>query len=252
MNISLGQKICDISDDETLYLSDSDNIKRKVCMWSFNRPIEEKRVDEIKDYIEKTNTVDGIIYIAQIYRNIGSYDLVCYDGNHRYEALCRSNKKYKVLISVLNNASDDLVSHKYNILNSCKPVPSLYKDMDNKLLKNLIRDVMFTIKRKWKNHVSNSVNYHKPNFNPDIFIDELYNMLRKRDDINYIDEVLLSNVINRSNEYYKLIVLKNLSKKNCKSKKMYTKCVKNDCYLFSDNNHMDVIEIILEEEIFNQ
>ena len=49
---------------EELFLGNSSHLKH-VIQWKHNRPPDMDRVKEIKQYIERTKRVDGIIYLAE-------------------------------------------------------------------------------------------------------------------------------------------------------------------------------------------
>jgi len=38
-----------------------------ISNWKYNRPPDTSRVEEIMEYIQQSNNIDGIIYIAELY-----------------------------------------------------------------------------------------------------------------------------------------------------------------------------------------
>ena len=65
---------------------------------------------------------DGTLYFA----NIPGEGLVCYDGNHRREALKLLSKSYKIVINIIENPDDGYLCKKFVDLNRCVRVLVMY------------------------------------------------------------------------------------------------------------------------------
>ena len=104
-----------------IYLADSHIITRNSNIWSKNRTPDILRIKEIMNYIESNNFVDGILFLA----NIQDEGLVCYDGNHRREALKMLDKSYKIFVNVIENPTLKYLCDKFTSLNKCVPKTEL-------------------------------------------------------------------------------------------------------------------------------
>ena len=54
-----------------------------IKTWKYNRPVDENRVEEIRQWNKEFNRMDGVINLAYI----AGDGLVCFEGNHRRLAL---------------------------------------------------------------------------------------------------------------------------------------------------------------------
>lgn len=217
-----------------VYLADSRIIVKNTKIWSKNRPTDILRVNEIKEYIHKNGYVDGCIYLA----NIPEQGLVCYDGNHRREALSllnKLNKSYKIFINVLENPSDKYLCESFINLNKCVPVTDLYmepeKDTEEtKLLKTIVDDLSNHYAIIWDKHRTTSPNPKRPNFNLDGLKTRLKNIIEASElTVSYDNKFKLIEHINGCND----TIQNNIDIKVHKvTQKMLEKCSINNCYLF--------------------
>ena len=95
--------------------------KLPIRRWKYNRPSDEDRVKEIHEYMKISKRVDGIIYLACI-----NNELVCYEANHRREAMKGIDGLHNVVIDIIWNATDELIKQEFLRLNKAISVPELY------------------------------------------------------------------------------------------------------------------------------
>ena len=214
-----------------VYLADSHIIVKNTKIWRKNRPPDRLRVDEIKTHIIKNGYVEGIIYLA----STPNQGLVCYDGNHRREALTLIDKSYKIFINVLENPTDKHLCESFLNLNKCVPVTDLYmepeKDTeDTKLMKIIVNELADYYAALWKEHRKTSPNPKRPNFNLDGLKTRLKHIIDESELIvSYDNKFKLIDYINGCND----IIRGTLDEKTHKvTPKMLEKCSRNNCYLF--------------------
>ena len=229
----------------TIYLSDSHTITQHTKIWSKNRPPDMMRVHEIKKDILKNDIVDGILYFA----NILDEGIVCYDGNHRREALSLIEKSYKILINVVELPSDNYLCTKFIKLNMCVPITELYLNCREPTIsssgrkkikfvkKNNIEKIKQSIQilseyyaNKWKEHRKTSPIPRKPNFNWDSLQLKLKNIIDSQKHIETDNIDILKDCIDN---YNTTICTKKYTYNV--SIKMLQKCDKNDCYIFLES-----------------
>ena len=92
-----------------------------IKRWKHNRPPDNDRVAEIHEFMNQTKRMDGIIYIACINK-----ELVCYESNHRREALSGIEGMHPILVDILWDATDESVKGEFLRLNKAVSVPDLY------------------------------------------------------------------------------------------------------------------------------
>ena len=234
--------------DHLLYLADSHVITRNSKIWSQNRPPDTLRIEELKRYIEKIDYVDGILYFA----NISDEGLVCYDGNHRREALNLINKSFKIFINVIESPSYRYLCDKFVSLNKCVPVTELYLDLDineevsttndtqitplikketnisKEQIKQVIQELAKFYANKWKDHRKTSPNPNRPHFNWDSLQLRLKRILEKE---NKLTTLLSIESYKSFIESYNTQI--GLTKFTYGiSTKTIAKCDRNNCYIF--------------------
>jgi hypothetical protein len=223
-----GKYICK-QGDHYIYLCESVAITKNSKMWSKNRPCDRERVNELKKYIENNGYVDGFIYFA----NISGEGLVCYDGNHRREALMELNKSYKIMINVLEEPTFEYLSNKFVSLNKCVPVTELFLDTSkSEDTKKKVIDVTNHFCLKWKQHRKTTPNPNRPNFNRDQLQSKIVNIL---DYFNIsLDNITYDLIIYYINEFNKQIENRKFSIKCTKS--MLEKSMQSGCFLFLEKS----------------
>jgi hypothetical protein len=95
--------------------------KLPIERWQYNRPPDEGRVAEIREWMRTSERVDGIIHLAAI-----GPKLVCYESNHRREAMEGLTTLHNVLVDTLWGATDEEVKREFFRLNKAVSVPDLY------------------------------------------------------------------------------------------------------------------------------
>ena len=92
--------------------------------------------------------------------------------------------------------------------------------------KNMINTIADTISHRWKNHKSNSPRPRKPNFNRELFVNDLTRILI--DNGLVITQEKLLESIDKLNIFYKNKYINS----SVITQKMKEKCLANNCYLF--------------------
>lgn len=212
---------------EDIYLADSRIISKKSKIWSRNRPPDFERVEEIKNHILEKNLVDGIIYLAETKEG-----LICYDGNHRREALKMLDKNFKILVNIVKNPSEEFLIEKFRDLNKCVPITDLvFSSTTTRDEIQKIKIVCEHFMKKWKEHRKGSSRPRKPNFNQNMLENKIDTVLKKyKKDINEISQ----EEIIKYTDLYNLKIKKNLDNYKIK-KEIKDKCLRNNCYLFLEN-----------------
>jgi len=201
------------------------NVKR----WKYNRPADEDRVKIIQDYMRTSKRVDGMIYLALVDR-----ELVCYDGNHRREALQGLEEMAPILVDVIWDTTDTAVGEEFKRLNESVSVPEFYNaiEADNQL-REKIRDAVDMFCKNYKDHKVASKNPHRPHFNRDVLCDEFYRVMNELDigvdELMRRLEILNLTLMNRDK-----VVL---------TVKVVSKCEKSGLWLFAWNSKLNANEL---------
>ena len=155
-------KIYTLEKDKELFNVDSDVLYNSTTNWKYNRPPDERKVEEITQYIhDNKKPPDGIIYIAELIDSeTKTIRYVCYDGNHRREAL-KYVPKMKVLVQLRTNITDEDIKDEFLRLNKTTPVPELYitDEIDEGKKEKIKISILNTIKyfaKKYPKHFSSS------------------------------------------------------------------------------------------------
>ena len=210
--------------ESDFYLSDSLKIVEKSKIWSRNRKPDLKRVEKIKKYILEKNLVDGIIYLAEL-----DEGLICYDGNHRREALKNIDKNFKVLVNILEKKETANLEEKFRNLNKCVPITDLvfskgttHNEIDK------IKKVCDYFMEIWKDHRKASSRPRKPNFNQNTLEEKIVKIIEFYG--QNIKKISLEKIKQYVNNYNML--LKNKAASFNLKDTIKEKCAKNNCYLF--------------------
>jgi hypothetical protein len=145
-----------------------------IKRWKHNRPPDQDRVREIRDWIETSKRVDGILYLACI-----DNELVCYESNHRREALKDVEELHNILVDMMWNATNDQVKAEFFRLNKAVSVPELFIDDQPEVR---IGDLLAVVNGFCDNYgklKSPNKNPHRPNFNRDTLLDDLYQIVKE-------------------------------------------------------------------------
>lgn len=207
-----------------------------ICKkWSKNRNPDLSRVQDMYEYHVKNGYIPKLIHLAEL-KDEG---LVCYDGNHRRELLHMINDDtIECIVDIIFNATNDDIFESFETINKAVDVPEIYLE-DSMNIKDDVLELVKKYETKYKPFVSKASKCRQPNFNRDVFtenITNIYRYLNGSKTIKEIDELL--DVLN--NEYSK--------NKICKSHSDYkepviSKCKKYNLWLFLErvipNEHVE-------------
>jgi hypothetical protein len=212
-----------------------------ICRkWSKNRHPDVERVKDMYEYHNSGGYVPKFIHLAEL-KDEG---LVCYDGNHRRELLkLINNGDTECIVDVLFSASNEDIYEAFSSVNKAVDVPEIYlEDVSN--IKDSVLDLVKKYEGRHKSFMSKSSRCRSPNFNRDVFTDnvtKIYKYFNGTKSISEIEEAL-----ERLNKEY-------AHGKICKSHAKYPssvidKCKKHGLWLFLER------EIPCEhvEKVFNK
>ena len=147
-----------------------------ITSWKFNRPPDTERVAEIRSFMKESKRVDGLIYLACI-----DHQLVCYESNHRREALREDMPEdmAHILVDVLWDASEDMIKSEFFRLNKAVSVPDLYVDNSTEdSIENVLK-VINTFCSKYPRLLSTSGRPQRPNYNRDNLTQEFVRLMKE-------------------------------------------------------------------------
>lgn len=204
--------------------------------WKYNRNLNTDKIASICNTIKNKRILDTVLHFFYI-NDDEKERLICFDGNHRREALILLYKKYKLNINVCcyiyknyqSNNIDKEIVEKFHIINQMSPIPDIYIDiLDNigqhsKLIykRDIIESVFSIYKNKYKSFYSTKSKCRKPNFNDTSFKDFCNNL-------TFESKEELLKLLDISNKDKKT----NISNNNKISKNIIAKCETQDFYLF--------------------
>jgi len=142
-----------------------------IEMWKYNRPIDAERVEEIRKWIIESKRVDGVIYLACV-----NGKLVCYESNHRREAIRGLEGIHNILVDILWDATDEDVKGEFQRLNKAVSVPELYVAEVPIVSEAELRDGVEKFCNRFKEHRAPTKHPHRPNFNRDAVFDQFYRL----------------------------------------------------------------------------
>jgi hypothetical protein len=142
--------------------------------WKFNRPPDVDRITEINRHMDRTKRMDGMIYLACV-----DNELVCYESNHRREALRGLEGMNAILVDIIWDASDDIVREEFLRLNKAVSVPELYIAEEADVVITGIKDAVDKFCENYACHKVGSNRPQRPNFNRDTVIDEFYRVMKE-------------------------------------------------------------------------
>ena len=147
-----------------------------ITSWKFNRPPDMDRVAEIHEYIQESKRADGLIYLACV-----NDKLVCYESNHRREALKMGmpDGMAHILVDVIWDATDDLVKREFFRLNKAISVPDLYMDSSSEESAATIFKAVETFCAKYPKLKSASGRPNRPNYNRDLFTQDFMRIMKE-------------------------------------------------------------------------
>ena len=207
------------------YLIPWNVLSMECSKWSRNRDSDQERVFEMMEEIENGGYVPRMIHVAVL----NDEGLVCYDGNHRREVFDRClDQDIECIVDVMFNVTQDDIYRAFHNINRAVQLPALYLDNEHSNVKNEILKLVREYEVKYKDYVSPSCRCHAPNFNRDVFTDNIFEIYTQFGGIVTVDE--LASMLKVLNVEY--------SKGNiCRSHDVYkpsiiTKCQKHGLWLF--------------------
>jgi hypothetical protein len=148
-----------------------------IKKWNRNRESDESRVAEIVAAHKNGIYFPLILHVAELQEE----GLVCYDGNHRREALYMIGRPdIPIILDVMFEAKQQDIMDAFNNINKSIQVPAIYFDEkeDTAPVKDDILALVRSYEIRYKQYISTSPRYHAPHFNRDAFVEnltELYN-----------------------------------------------------------------------------
>jgi hypothetical protein len=192
--------------------------KLPIERWQYNRPPDEARVAEIREWMRTSERVDGILHLAAI-----GTKLVCYESNHRREAMKGLTTLHNVLVDILWDATDEEVKAEFFRLNKAVSVPDLYVTEDQSIQLDELRAAVDAFCTNYKALKVGSSRPQRPHFNRDMVTDEVYRMMKelKLGVPELMDRLMMLNARLRARDKSKL------------SEKVIAKCEASGLWLFA-------------------
>lgn len=230
-----------VSGEQTLHTEESfkiifTNVKTlfetyNVRNWEKNRPPDEVRVKQIKEFYLDKKMIDGTI--------VGwkkGDELLIYDGIHR---LMAAKSDMNVICKIVTYNNEDDIINDYKRINSSVSLPELYLVDDNEIKVKVCNNVMTKMCKIYKDSVSAKRNPWKCNFNRDVFIENVLSKLDINFETENVDEKLF-NIITNLNEKTK----KHLKDTNTKYNK---KCDTTNFFLMYQS--FETIQLNIEKDM---
>ena len=189
-----------------------------IKRWKHNRPPDDDRVREIRDWIQSSKRVDGIIYLACV-----DNEVVCYESNHRREALKGIEGLHNILVDMMWNATNDQVKAEFFRLNKAISVPELFVDDQTDVRVDDLLAVVNAFCDNYGKLKSPNKHPHRPNFNRDNLLEDLYHIVK--DTKHSIDDVMT-----RLNHYNQDLRARDKTKL---SKTVVEKCERTGLWVFA-------------------
>lgn len=195
--------------------------------WEFNRDPDADRVAEIHEHILRVKRVDGIIYLGDIKNKI-----VCYESNHRREALKGIEECEVILIDVMWNTNDEELKDEFRRLNKAVSVSELYvaeKPVDfNELV--AARDAFC---KQYAGVKSTSPNPHRPSFEQNGLLND-FAQITKENHISVAEMMRRLEILNDE-----------MSRRDRKKLKesVIEKCTKSGCWLFAWDRRLNAKDL---------
>lgn len=201
-----------------------------IKLWRHNREPDKERVQEIREFMKQSKRMDGMIYLATL-----DDELVCYESNHRREALKGLEEDIApILVDFLPNTTNEIIKDEFIRLNKAVSVPSLYFAQDPKQIFRDLKVAVDDFCETYKSHKVTSNRPQRPNFNRDNLTDEFNRVI---EELN-ID---VEEFIKRLCRYNKRLLLKD---KSDLSKKIVDKCTESGLWIFAWSSKLDTKELI--------
>jgi hypothetical protein len=145
-----------------------------IKRWKHNRPPDKERITEIRTFMEQSKRMDGILYLACINK-----ELVCYESNHRREALSGLEGMHPILVDILWDATDESVKAEFLRLNKAVSVPELYVSEETGIDTGDLIEMRNAFCIMFKPAKVTSGRPNAPNFNSDMILDEFHRLMKE-------------------------------------------------------------------------
>jgi hypothetical protein len=146
-----------------------------IEMWQYNRPADQDRVKEIHGWMNQSKRMDGIIYLAH-----QKNKLVCYESNHRREALKGLEGMHPILVDILWNANNDTIKDEFVRINKAVSVPELYVENNPMEFVDDIQNLVKKFCERYKKLKTNTDRPQRPNFNRDMLTNEFTRIVKEK------------------------------------------------------------------------
>lgn len=212
----------DISKHRTLYTLRSDILARYTDIWHRNRYPDTDRVSDIMKSIRQEKEIDNRIYLAYLQDSVDTTKLLCFDGNHRREALIRLYRTEGftcwVDIDVLYNVTDTEVIHAFQRINQAVCLPDAYLTLEANRV-HPCESFLQTFQNEWKGILVDKRSTRSPYCTKSDFIDLMDPLLKQGSEQEWMNK------------------LRNIHQQN--QKKIYSPstdkiCHEHKCYLFAN------------------
>jgi hypothetical protein len=224
--MTFGGATCDDQGDHSVFWVSVEHFnKLPITQWAGNREPDKGRVAEIREWMDKSKRMDGIIYLAH-----ENNHLVCYESGHRREALKGLEGMHLILVDVLWNADGDKIKQEFNRLNKAISVPDIYTNNHSSEFVNGIKELVNQFCERYKSLRSNTGRPHRPNFNRDLLTSEFTRVMEEKK----IDIVSLRERLETLNSEM------SQRDKTGLSPKVIQKCEESGLWLFAWSSKLDV------------
>lgn len=199
-----------------------------IKRWKYNRPPDDTRVQEIREWIQQSKRVDGIIYLACV-----GNEIVCYESNHRREALRGIDGLHNILVDMMWDATDEIVKQEFFRLNKAISVPELFVTEQPTVRLEDLMDVVNKFCENYSKMRSPNKHPHRPNFNRDQFMEDLYSIVKD-------SGITIEEAMNRLEKLNWKLAVKDKTKL---SKTIIDKCEKTGMWLFAWKTRLNVSDL---------
>ena len=209
--------------------------------WSRNRDPDIERVNEMVEYYNKGGYIPLMIHLAEL-KDEG---IVCYDGNHRKEVFNTCNDEFIMcVVDMMFGVTQNDVYKAFNNINKSVQLPAIYieESSDENAVKGEIVKLIKYYETKYKPFLSTSARCHAPNFNRDVFTDNIYNIYKYLGSVVSIEQI--GKLLDRLNNEY-------AQGRMCRPHSVYKqsildKCKKYNMYIFIERTiPFEHIEILI-------
>jgi hypothetical protein len=178
--------------------------------------------------MKTTKRVDGMIYLAHV-----NNEIVCYESNHRREALRGVEDVAPILVDFLWNATDEMLKDEFRRLNKAVSVPDLYVSEESTVNIAEIRDAVDGFCKNYAKLKVATGRPHRPSFNRDMVTDEFYRVMRE-------NKISVTTLVGRLKRLNDAMALRDKSKL---PPKVVAKCEEAGMWLFAWSSKFDAKEL---------